>query len=163
MRIIKKIDKKPGATYTINEDGIVVEMTTSIKFITKINKQKNMDYSIMADGSIVEKPVIFLSPQDFFKYKENGKMAELFRQGYEVKIKEDTVSLSKLQEIEDNYLINSFKGSKLINIQVNRDLDKGERHIHLFFDNKKSIILKQGLLVSGSVIEIKEIDKEEEK
>ncbi len=152
MRVIKRIEKKENADYIITSLGEVFEIKKELRKIAEIKIKENKKYYINQKGEIIEKDLVKLKWDEFFKYKKNGKLAELFREGKEVEIEDEETPLSKIDEYEDEFLISNLEGRKIERVSVERKA--GNKSLTLHLDNGKKIKLSEGLLTGSSSLEI---------
>ena len=152
MRVIKKIERKKDADYIITSLGEVFEVKKELKKIAEIEIRENKKYFITPTGEIIEKDVVKLKWDEFFEYKKDGRLAKLFREGKEVEIEYENISLEKINEYEDEFLKTSLEGQRIEKVEVRRK--RGNKGIILYLSNGKRIKLSEGLLTGSSSLEI---------
>lgn len=153
MAVIGKIERKPNAKYIINRLGEIMEITENINTVKKIELNPAKRYHILSDGSIIEREVVFVTMEKFYKMKESGELAQLYRDDKEVDIKEENLSLKEMEKIEEEHLKKSIEGAIISSLKSEVDL-QGNRILTLFLSNGKTIKLKEGLLARSCSIEI---------
>jgi hypothetical protein len=155
MKEIRKIEKKPNAIYKLNGLGEIVEMITNVQIIDKIEKMPNREYYIRNDGCVVEKEIVKLNVDDFYQYKKDGRLAQMYREGRSVEMIQADVPLEILESFEDDYTASILENTTIDKVSISRV--NGNRQFTLHLNNGKTLSLKEGLLVGGAVIEINDI------
>ncbi len=144
-------NKDPGKQYLLNEAGEIWEFETKAKKIGEIEKKPGYNYEIVKD-KVVEKKVLPLTLEEFYKKKNTGELKRLYRMGYHIEIKEEDLSLGEMDKLYQANFIKELEGRIIEKVEVKRD--KGNIELTLFLDNGKKLILKEGLLIGGSKIEL---------
>ena len=152
MKTILKIEKKENCRYLINGAGEIIEVSTEVRKLGEITKLPNHVYSIMNDGTVVEKELLTLDPETYYRYKSDGTLAKLFREGKEVEINQENATLEQLQELEDTNSIAQLQGMVIQEVRIIHE--DGNREFRMTLSNGKTLKLKEGLLSGSSVIEV---------
>ncbi len=152
MRIVMKIERKPDADYIINAFGEIFEVKKELKKIGEIEISEDKKYYINTKGEVIEKEVVRLKWDEFFRYKKDGRLAQLFREGKEVEIEDETTPLNKISEYEDEFLKSSLEGAKIEKVEIERK--QGNKSLTLTLSNGKKIKLSEGLLTGSSSLEV---------
>lgn len=153
MMQVMKIEKKEGCRYILNEAGDILELSTVVTPIGSVKKKAGFSYSLMADGSVVEQELVVLDPDTFYSYKQSGKLAQLYREGKDVRLDEGKATLGALEEFEKEDFRGQLKGALITDATVQSDAEG--RLFVLELDNGKTLVLREGLLAKGSVVELK--------
>ncbi|MEM4296482.1 MAG: hypothetical protein QXP22_02760 [Candidatus Anstonellales archaeon] len=153
MNVIGKIKKRKDASYVINSSGDIIEERVIVKIVGKIKRKEGKEYVIQKNGDIVEKDVMNLTFDEYNKLKASGKLAEEIKKGKIIKIVYEDLPISALQKIEEHYIKEQILGATILGTEIINNSD-GTREMRIKLDNKKTIVLREGLLVQGSVIEI---------
>jgi len=153
MEKVYKIKKKKNADYIINEIGEIIEIETKTKVIGKIEKKAGKEYTIEKNGDVMEREVFVVKFKDYYKLKDRGDITKAVKEGKIIKIDYEDLPISALQNIDNLNIKSQIEGRCIENVDIETKKD-GSRLLRMKLDNGKSIILKEGLLVQGSVIEI---------
>lgn len=153
MMQVKKIDRKQGCKYILNEAGDILEVSTIVNCIGSIAKREGYSYSLMADGSIIERELVVLKPEQFYAWKQSGKLAQLYREGKDVKLDESEATLGVLHDFMQEDFKSQLNGTTIVDVLLEPDEDG--RALKIVLSNGKQLILREGLLAKGTVIELK--------
>ncbi|RME80098.1 MAG: hypothetical protein D6769_00495 [Methanobacteriota archaeon] len=153
MGVVKKIKVKENAYYTVNKEGEIVEVVSNANVVDRIDRKEGKEYHINSRGDVVEKDVINVSLEEYNEMKRSGKLQELLKSGAVVNIRQEDATLGEMEEIEEKEIENSLLHRTIEKVDVERKGD-GSREIRIVLDNGKKVILREGLLVGGSSIEV---------
>ncbi len=151
MNVVLKFERKPGCEYVLAPDGTLFEIEKKEAVIGKVEQKPGKVYVIKGD-CVVEREVVKLDLDQYYEFKKTGKLAELFREGKEVVLEDENATLADMQRFEDQSFIQSIVDAKIVNVEVLHH--HGETTFILSLDNGRKVVLKQGLLVHGSVVDV---------
>ncbi len=153
-RVLEKIKREKNASYIVNPAGDILEFKTIMKKIGEVPVKEGKKYMVNIEGEVIEADVITMTTSEFYKAKKSGELAQLFRDGAEVDVVPDKdASLAELQKLDQESFGDELRGRTILDVAV-KDSKDGTREITLLLDNGKRLVLRQGLLIKGSTVEI---------
>ncbi|NPA22233.1 MAG: hypothetical protein GXN92_01470 [Candidatus Micrarchaeota archaeon] len=148
-----KFTREEGKHYAINEAGEIWSFETKAELVGKIDKKPGYSYQL-EDDKVVERKILWMDLDEYYQKKKTGELAKLYRMGYDIKIKEDNLTLKEMDEAYNEMLKTELQNRIIEKVEVLKS--PGNRTLILHLDNGKRLILREGLLVKGAHIELED-------